>query len=330
MRAAVISGFGPPSRVRVDEVAVPTCRANEVLIQVAAAGVNPVDWKECEGHLVQFYGKYPDPWVPGYDAAGIVAAVGAEVTGFETGDRVVAFSDRRESGHNGTFAEFVRVLPNAVSIVPRMVDLAEAAAIPTAGLTGYQALFRDNKAGLTAGNAVLIHGASGGVGSYAVQFAKARGLRVAATCSARNLEYAKGLGADLVLDYAKGGMVSAVRTWEPQGVDAIIDCVSGESLPDGLDALRPTGRLLSILTLTQDGDVQGDVKRAGSRGFTKILSIMDFDRVGAELGEILELMARGLVKTPPLEIHPLDEAAGALKRVKEGGVRGKVVLRVGA
>lgn len=329
MRAVIVSGFGPPECARVADVAMPECKADDVLIRVIAAGVNPVDWKECEGHLEQFYGKYPNPWVPGYDAAGVVHAVGSNVKGFKVGDRVVAFSDRRENGHNGTFAEYVRVLPNAVSIVPPSIDLVEAAAIPTAGLTGYQALFRSNKAALTAGDSVLIHGASGGVGSYAVQFAKARGLRIAATCSARNIDYVRSLGADLVLDYAKGDTVAAVRRWMPEGVHAVIDCVSGGTLPDALEALRPSGRMLSIATLTQDGDVYGDVERAARRGLTKIYSIMDFDRVAGELGEILDLMERRLVRTPPLTIHPLEEGPKALQRIKEGGVRGKIVLKIG-
>jgi NADPH:quinone reductase-like Zn-dependent oxidoreductase len=328
MRAAVMSGFGPPEKLHIAEVPMPACRAGDVLIKVAAAGVNPVDWKECEGHLEQFYGAYTDPWVPGYDAAGIVAAVGPDVRGFRPGDRVVAFSDRRENGHNGTFADYVRVLANAVAHVPDTVALTDAAALPTAGLTGYQALFAANKAGLSRGDSVLIHGASGGVGSFAVQFAESRGLHIAASCSARNIDYVRSLGAELVLDYARGGIVAAVRQWRPEGVDAVIDCVSGGTLPDALDALRPGGRLLSIATLTQDGDVAGDVARAEARGLTKILSIIDFDAVDRELGEMVALIADGQVAMPPVALFPLDAAPEALVQMKAGGVRGKIVLEV--
>jgi len=290
--------------------------------------VNPVDWKECEGHLQQFYGEYGTAWTPGYDGAGFVRQVGAEVTRFRPGDRVVAFSDRRENGHNGTFAEYLRVLDKAASLVPDDIELADAAAIPTAGLTGYQALFRSSKAALGPGDAVLIHGASGGVGSYAVQFAHARGIRVAASCSARNCDFVSSLGADLVLDHAKGGIVEAVREWMPGGVKAIIDCVSGGTLPDALDALSPSGRLISIATLVADGDIEADTSAASERGFEKILSIMEFDRIGEELAEVLDLISQGLVKRPPLETFSLVEAGKALERMKAGGVRGKIVLNV--
>lgn len=328
MRAVVMSGFGPVSRVHVAEVALPACKPDDLLIKVVAAGVNPVDWKECEGYLAPFYGQYPDPWVPGYDAAGVVQEVGARVAGYEPGDRVVAFSDRRDNGHNGSFAQYVRVLPNAVSPVPAAVDLDVAAAIPTAGLTGYQALFRPHKGNLGPGDAVLIHGASGGVGSLTVQFAKSRGLRVAATCSSRNLDYVRSLGAEIAIDYARGGIVPAVHRWQPDGVHAVIDCVSGGTLPDGLDALRPNGRLLSIATLTQDGDVSAETERAAKRGLSKILSIIDFDRVGEDLGEMLALLAQGRIAPPPLIRYPLEEASRALEHMKSGGVRGKIVLRV--
>jgi NADPH2:quinone reductase len=326
MRAVVMSGFNSPDQVRVEEVPDPGCGANDVLIRVVAAGVNPVDWKECEGNLQPFYGTYAERWIPGYDVAGTVHSVGDRVHGFKVGDRVVAFSDRRDNGHNGTFAEYVRVLSNAVSIVPAEVDLVEAAAIPTAALTAYQALFRPGKAALRSGDSVLIHGASGGVGSYAVQFAKARGVQVAATCSTSNLRYVASLGADLVIDYAKENIVSSVREWRPDGVHAVVDCVSGNSLPNSLDALRSNGRLLSIATLVQDGDVAGDIEKAARRGFTKILSIIDFDRVSADLGEILGLMAGGHVRTPPLTRYPLESAAQALQHMKQGKVRGKIVV----
>lgn len=329
MRAVVMSGFGPPSRLQVAEMGPPVCEPDDLLIKVVAAGVNPVDWKECEGHLVPFYGEYPEHWVPGYDAAGIVHAAGERVRGFSVGDRVVAFSDRRGNGHNGTFAEYLRVWSNAVSLVPAAVGLDVAAAIPTAGLTAYQALFRPHKGNLKPGEPVLIHGASGGVGSFAVQFARARGLRVAATCSSRNLGYVQSLGAEIALDYGRGAIVAAVRQWQPEGVPAVIDCVSGGTLPDALDALSPNGRLLSIATLVQDGDVAAEAERATKRGMTKVLSIMDFDRVSEELREILDLLVAGKVTAPPLMGFRLDEAPEALQQMKTGHIRGKIVLSVG-
>jgi NADPH2:quinone reductase len=330
MRAVVMSGFGPPAQARLADVPVPQPESNDVLIKVAAAGVNPVDWKECEGHLAQFYGSYADTWIPGYDAAGTIVAVGRNVAGFKPGDRVVAFSDRRENGHNGTFADYVRVLSDSVTIVPNSVDLAAAAAVPVAGLTAHQALFRQHKAALQPGDRVLIHGASGGVGSYAVQFAKARGVRVAGTCSEKNLSYIRQLGVELAIDYAAGNAIGAVRQWAPEGIRAVIDCVSGGTLPDALEALSPGGRVMSIATLTQDGDVVGESERAAQRGFSKTLSIMDFDRIAAELQDIMTMLSSGQAVTPPLTCYPLEAAPEALQYVKAGVTRGKVVLRMAA
>jgi NADPH2:quinone reductase len=327
MRAIVVRGFGPSSQARVAEMPMPRCEANDILIKVAAAGVNPVDWKECEGNLAKHF-DYPETWIPGLDAAGIVHAVGANVDKFRPGDRVVAFSDRGK-GHNGTFAEYVRVLDNLAAIVPSSVTLEEAAAIPTAAVTGYQALVRPNKGGLSQGDTVFLHGASGGVGSYAVQFAKALGVRVAASCSAKNIDYVRSLGACLVLDYAGGNLAKAVRQWQRDGVDAVIDCVGGGTLPDALNALRPRGKLISIATLTQDGDISGDIKRTAQLGFRKILAFVQYDRVGLELAEILALMHEGVIKTPPLISYPLEAGPAAMQRMKDGGIQGKIILKVG-
>jgi NADPH2:quinone reductase len=326
MRALVLSGFCSADHIRLAEVPMPQCEANDVLIRVAAAGVNPVDWKECEGYLEQFYGRYPDPWVPGYDAAGVVHQVGVGVTSFKIGDRVVAFSDRRESGHNGTFAEFVRVRSDAVSLVPDDVELTTAATLPTAGLTAYQAVTRPGKGALHPGDCVLIHGASGGVGSFAVQFAKAGGIEVAATCGSRNVDYVRSLGADLVLDHSAGGIVTAVRRWQPTGVKAVIDAVGGGTLTEALDALAPGGRLISITTLTQDGDVAGDIERAQRRGCTKIQSIIDFNRIGTDLKEMLDLLAARRIAPLPLETFSFEQGREALTHMKAGGVRGKIAL----
>ena len=327
MRAVVIKGFGPPSKARIADMPMPRCGSSDILIKVAAAGVNPVDWKECEGNLAKFF-HYPETWIPGLDAAGIVQAVGSNVTKFKSGDRVVAFSDRSK-GHNGTFAEYVRVLDHLAAVVPTSITLDEAAAIPTAAVTGYQALIRSNKGTLSMGDTVFLHGASGGVGSYAVQFAKALGLRVAASCSAKNIDYVRSLGADLVLDYSIGNLARAVRQWEPKGVDAVIDCVSGGTLSDALDALRPRGKLISIATLTQDGDISGDIKKTAQLGFTKIFAFVDYDQVGQELTEILALLNKGVIKTPPLTMYPLEAGPEAMQRMKNGGVQGKIILEVG-
>ncbi len=327
MRAVAVPRLGPIGKIVIKDFPIPVCGPDDVLIKVVSAGVNPVDWKESEGALEQFFGQYPDFWVPGLDAAGVVQTTGKAVSNFRQGDRVVAISDRAR-GHSGTFAEYVRVPECLVAKVPPSISLDEAASIPCAGLTGFQALFRAGKGRLGHGDAVFIHGGSGGVGSWTVQSAKARGLRVAASCSAANVDYVRSLGADIALDHATGELVQRIRQWQPDGVAAVIDCVSGETLPDALDMLRPGGRLISIPTLTQDGDVEGDTALAKQRGFSKIMAFVEYDKVGEELAEILDMMVRRAVQCPPLTIYPFSAAAAAIERMKVGKVRGKIILRI--
>lgn len=327
MRAVVVQGFGGPSEARIADMPMPHCGANDVLVRVVAAGVNPADWKESEGNLAQFFPNYPDMWIPGLDVAGVVDSVGADVSRFKPGDRVVGFSDRSR-GHAGTFAEYVRIPQDMMAIVPPSITLEEASALPTAAVTGYQALVKPDKAGLGRGDSVFIHGASGGVGSYTGQLAKALGVRVAASCRARSIDYVRSLGAGLVLDPAAGDLVEAIQRWQAGGVDAVIDCVSGSSFSDALGALRPGGKLISIATLTQDGDVQGDIEKAAELGFTKVFAFVAYEGFGDDLAEILALMEKGAVKTPPLTSYPLDSAPEALQHMKDGGIRGKIILTV--
>lgn len=326
MRAVVVSGTDLQGHVHIEDMPMPPCGPNDVIIKVAAAGVNPVDWKECEGHLASFF-AYPEKWIPGLDGAGVVHQTGSAVSEFKVGDRVVTFSDRGR-GHNGTFAQYVRVLDELVAIVPPTVTLEAAASVPTAGVTGYQALFRSGKGDLHEGDTVFIHGGSGGMGSFCVQFAKAKGLRVAASCSAKNVDYVLGLGADLVIDHRAGHVVGAVRQWAPDGVDVVLDCVSGGTLPDALDALRPGGRLIRIPTLTQDGDTRLEIEQAAQRGFTMVFAFVEYDRVGPDLAEIVDLMATGGMAPPLITSFPFERACDAMQAVKDGGVHGKIVLTI--
>src|SRR5258708_26154014 len=190
MRAFVMEGFGHARKARPGELPKPECGPDDLLVRIAAAGVNPTDWKEMEGNLVNFYPAYAPRWAPGFDGAGIVEQVGSDVTGFAPGDRVVLMSDRR-GGQSGTYAEYVRVAQHLVAQAPASISLTETAGIPVAGLTAYQALFLPDMAAARAGQSILIHGASGGLGSFAVAFAHATGLRVAATCPAVNADYAR-------------------------------------------------------------------------------------------------------------------------------------------
>jgi NADPH:quinone reductase len=175
---------------------------------------------------------------------------------------------------------------------------------------------------------VLINGAAGGVGSFAVQIAKSGGLLIAATCGPDNVTYVKSLGADRVIDYKTEDVCQAVRDWSSEGVDVVLDVVGAASLPHALDMLRPGGRLVNILTVSADGDIERDRNEAERRGFRKITFVIDFERARESMREITNLIDGGLVDVPLMDVLPLDKAACAHRMIETGHVRGKLVLKI--
>src|ERR1700758_4310461 len=195
MKAIRIHKYGGPEVLRYEDVVVPAPGAGELLIKVQAASVNPLDWKTRAGYLKDFF-PHTMPFIPGWDGSGIVEAVGSGVTQFKQGDEVYAKTNR-----DGTYAEYAIVTEPEAALKPKSVDHVQAAAIPVVALTAWQALFE--KAQLAAGQKVLIHGAAGGVGSFAVQFAKWKGAHVIGTASAKNQAFLRELGTDEPIDYEK-------------------------------------------------------------------------------------------------------------------------------
>jgi NADPH2:quinone reductase len=212
--------------------------------------------------------------------------------------------------------------------MPKSLNFAQAAAIPVASLTAFQSLFHAENGGMIPGQKVLIHGAAGGVGSFAVQFAKNGGLLVAATCRTANVAYVRSLGADRVIDYKTEDVSKAVRDWSAEGVDVVLDAVGPATLPHALEMLRPGGRLINILTVTLDGDIERDREEAERLGFRKIVTIIDFERARESMREITHLIDAGCVRVPPTEVLPLENAARAHWMIETGHVRGKLVLKV--
>src|SRR5215510_13245497 len=200
--------------------------------------------------------------------------------------------------------------------MPRSLNFAQAAAVPVASLTAFQSLFHAEKGALIPGQRVLIHGAAGGVGSFAIQFAKSGGLLVAATCRTANVAYVRSLGADRVIDYKTENVCRAVRDWSAEGVDVVLDAVGPATLPPAVDMLRPGGRVVNIVTATADGDVEGDRKEAERRGFHKISSRVDFERARQSIREVTNLIDAGLV-----HVLPLEDAARAHQMIDTGHVR---------
>ena len=323
MRAMVMDRFGGPEVLHMADVETPKPGAGEVLIRVAYAGVNPADWKCREGWLSRFF-EFKFPFVVGFDAAGIVAAVGPGVDDFKVGDRVVTSSNLGE-GEWGTYAEFVKAATMRVAHLADSVDFKVAATIPTAAITSWEGLYDMGQ--LKAGQKVLIHGGAGGCGSFAIQFAKHTGARIAATCGPANLDYVRELGAERAINYRAENILEAVRAWAPEGVDLVLDTVGQGTLRDGIAMVKRGGMLGYIATLIENEPLF-DKAAADRNGVNLVFVLSNRERSGRQLRAIVDLYNRGKLRPPAIEVLPLDQAGEAQKRVHAGHVRGKLLLKV--
>ncbi|NEI72512.1 zinc-binding dehydrogenase [Rhizobium lusitanum] len=307
MQAVRIHRFGGPEVMAIEEIDRPTPSANEVLIKVFAASVNPVDAKMREG-------KYPVvtekdlPYVLGRDVSGQIAAAGDDVSSFLIGDEVFAFL----SPEHGGYEEFVLARADEVAAKPKSLDQVGAAAVPLAGITAWQGLF--DHGGLRQGQHVLIHGGAGGVGHFAIQFAKAKGAWVATTVSASEKEFVSDLGADQVIDYKSEKFEDVI---EP--VDLVFDLIAGETQERGFNVVKPGGALISTLQ-------EPDKARAAELSIR--VGRYTAQPNGAQLREIAELIDQGKVKVVIASTFELNEAAEAQAALNERHIRGKVVLKV--
>lgn len=294
--------------LRHDEISRPAPGPGQVLVEIHAAGVNPVDWKIREGYLRNFL-PVPQPYIPGAEVAGTVAAVGSAVSTFAVGDAVYGVVRLNEGGG---YAEYVAVPAGQLAPKPAGLSFAEAAALPIGTLTAWQAL--DN-AGLQAGHSVLVHAAAGGVGAMAVQLAKAFGAsRVVGTASGRNLDFVRRLGADQVVDYTQERFEQVVAP-----VDIVLDPVGGEVQRRSFAVLRPGGFLVSVVGPPSAELAAHYGVRVGQGG-----AAPDVPR----LYQLNELLAQGKVRPVVGTVWPLAEAAQALHQSQHGPVQGKIVLLI--
>jgi NADPH:quinone reductase-like Zn-dependent oxidoreductase len=325
MRALVIDQFGGPEALHLADIPRPAPGPGEVLVEIAYASVNPADWKTREGMLSRYI-AYEFPFVLGFDLAGVVRDVGPGVANWRIGDRVFGTS-KQGQGQNGSYAAFT--LANAAMLVPLPpnISMAEAAGLPTAGITAYGGLV--DVGALKAGQSVLINGGAGGVGSIAIQIAKAVGARVAVTCSAGSFAYVEEIGADLAIDYRKDDVTAAVRAWAPDGVDLVLDAVGlGTLITHAAELVRSGGSFVEIETLISSASPE-QIAAAAEKGVRIVSNMIGVARLHEHLRGLAALVAQGKVRPPPTEIVPLDQAGAAQIRVKEGHVRGKIALRVG-
>jgi NADPH:quinone reductase-like Zn-dependent oxidoreductase len=323
MEAMVLNRFGGPEVLEIAQIERPSAGPGQVVVQVAYAGVNPADWKAREGWL-QLYFQYAFPFVVGFDAAGLVAEVGEGVTGLAIGDRVVTASNQGK-GERGSYAEYVLSDRERVVKLPDHVSLRDAASIPTAAITAWEAVF--DVGGTKAGQHVLVNGGAGGTGGFAVQLAKMAGAKVAATCGPANLDYVRSLGADLAIDYRQGDVRAQVAAWAPDGVDLVVDTVGQGTLLDSIEMVRRGGIVAPIGTLIAD-EPMPDAARAAELGVSIIPTIANFARQERQLNALVEALGGGKIKAPSIEILPLAQAGEAHRRVKDGHVRGKILLAV--
>jgi len=315
MRAISIRDFGGNDRLELTDVDDPKVGPDFVLIRVRGAGLNPVDWKVREGKLE---GRFPHvfPVVLGWDAAGVVEEVGPAVTRFGPGDEVFAYSRKHFVGE-GTYAEYVSVPEDFAARKPDTVDFVHAGAVPLAGLTAFQALVEATA--VRTGETVLVHGAAGGVGSFAVQIARARGAQVIGTATAAKHERLKELGTSEEIDYSELDFVEAVRESRPGGVDVVFDLFGGETLWRSVDIVADGGRIVSIADpLTDDHYRQRGIRPA----------YVFVRPSGSQLAELARLMDAGALRVELEASYPLAEAAQALERLEGGRVQGKLALEV--
>lgn len=312
MKAMVLDSFH--GELKVQEVPKPEPLAQEVLIHVAYAGVNPVDWKIREGYLEDRL-PHEFPLILGWDVSGIVVSVGEKVQNLKVGDEVYSYV-RKPLVKWGAYAEYVAFDAKDVVKKPKTLSLAQAAVMPLVSLTAWQSLF--HAVHLKKGETILIQGGSGGVGSMAIQFAKNMGANVLVTAGSKKHEYVKRLGADLAIDYRED-VVSRVKEHALQGVDVVFDCHGGESFKKGLSCLKKGGRIVSILEHL-------DPQQAHTMGIQAYYVFVTPS--GKDLGAIKELVEQGKVVPPHIEEMSIRDASSALEKLRNGAVFGKIVLKV--
>jgi NADPH2:quinone reductase len=313
MKAIAINEFGGRDKLQLIDLPVPEVVEGEILVQVKAAGVNPVDWKIREGYLKDLF-SHQFPVILGWDAAGLVEGVGNGVTRFKSGDEIFAYC-RKPIVHGGAYGEYILLKEEHAALKPKNISFEEAASIPLAALTAYQSLF--DAANLQPGETILIHAAAGGVGGFGVQLARGHGAVVWATASSRNKAYVQDLGASQVVDYTQENFGKAILSQYPAGVDVVLDCVGGEVLEKSAEIVKEGGHLISIVD-----DPTGLARDDIHKEFVFVAPN------STQLTELARMVEQGRLKTYLSQVFPfgLEEARKAHELSESGHTRGKMVL----
>ena len=299
MKAARIHAYGHSDQIQLEDITIPSPSADEVLVRIAAAGVNPIDWKIREGYMPNARRL---PFTLGQDFSGDVIALGANVGTFSESDDVYGFAD-------GAYAQYAVTSPSWIATKPRTVDDAIAATLPTPGLTAMQAVSELGR--VEQPRDVLIHGAAGAVGSLATQLCIARGMRVMATASRKDFDYLEQLGVARVIDYARERFEDAVS-----GVGAVLDLVGGDTLARSFAVMARGGTMVSTV-----GPL--DPALAAKYGVRGIRMMMR--KNSADLGELAALVDRGVLVPHGLRTLPLDDARQA-QELKQAGTSSELLV----
>jgi NADPH:quinone reductase-like Zn-dependent oxidoreductase len=318
MRAAFYRSYGGPEVLEVGEMEAPRPGDHQILVRVLAAGINPVDWKIRSGHLRPF-ASATFPMIPGSDLAGEVVEVGSEVARFRPGDAVYGLLQPAAGGACG---ELAAVPASAAAPMPENLSFTEAAAVPMAALTALQAL-RD-KGRIAPGMRVLIHGGSGGVGSFAVQIARSLGARVGAVASTGNQELLRELGAEETFDYTTEDFTLRDQVW-----DLVFDAVGNRTYNEVASVLSREGRYVTTLPSFGLFLAVFATRLAGIFGYGRRAAVMMLDARGDELEELAEWIGGGEIRPLIHRTYPLEEIGDAHAESETGHVRGKIVVTLG-
>src|SRR5262252_3733169 len=309
MKAIVAHKYGGPEVLKLEDVAAPTPQEDEILVKVIAAGVNSFDGALRSGAFAKKPKGTQLPWHPGYDIAGVVEKIGGKVTKFKVGDAVYAFITILKGGG---YAEYALAKESDAALKPATISFVEAAGVPSVALTAWQAIV--DKANVQSGQTILIHGASGGVGMFAIPIAKFKGAKVFATASTANQDFLKELGADVAIDYKTQKFEEAVKN-----VDVVIDGVGGETLKRSYAVVKKGGMVVALVGRVD----QAELDKYGIRGVS-----LEAEYNGDQLAEIGKLIDAKKIKVIISETFPLADAAKALAKADTGHARGKMVLKV--
>src|SRR5438552_6774636 len=308
MKAIVVHEYGGPEVLKYEDAPRPEPKENEIVVKVVAAGVNPVD-SAARSHKFARFMNITLPAIPGYDIAGIVERTGTSVTKFKAGDPVYAYIALDKGG---AYAEYAVATEKEAAAKPKSLTYVEAAAVPLVSLTAWQALV--DAAKLSAGQTVLIHGGSGGVGSFAIQIAKARGAKVIATASTANQDFLKQLGADVAIDYTKEKFEDVAKD-----VDVVLDSIGRDTLARSYGVVKKGGVIVSLVARPK----QSELEKHGIRG-----AALSVDPNSEELNEIGKLIDEKKIRVIVSQTFPLPEAMKAQEQVATGHTRGKIVLKI--